>query len=587
MSQAFEGYLQSRFANVLGDQEDAIAALDVDLLVALKKLYVAEHGGKGRLLAIYHGGPETSWDGTGTLKTFPMPEPTAREQLRAYGEQVVGELEALELSGEVDRQTRDRALYYARSIATGSAGYGLGGRDMQTVWGNLFHSSDAAAQYAGFYGEDTVFEGDEAFLRLYNGMMWVEDPLYVSEGSMHLVNEFLFPFFATGLADTAEPVWHAHLLLTNWWLERVSALPQAQMCSTYTAQDRAMFGRAFAAESLIPEVSLDDLASTVEARNDQFIEHYRGVAMQAYDTVFPDEALSTDARAQVAMTIGSTRALGTLRETMIEALDAATGSTQASERFAAALDAQPKVDLDGAEELDPAIAADMQSRWDEVRAFLIADYGGRGVDLDASLPQDLELGTGAAIFTTGGQITFGLGAPDTMARYYKIMLHEAHHAAGEGVTNYPEGIATEGAAIAAENMVGPKFFKKVFPDTWALWEFNSVTGPIRLVAVTDATLQVLTRESCGETSAVELAQQVAAGWGFHDLEEAGVRAQMGTQFLQYLTGEVLYSVDLAAYERALEPGVDNEIDPFDLLVCGVASVAPQQGLTALRECLGE
>jgi hypothetical protein len=579
----------------LGAPEDFSASSEIAddaLSDALRRAYLAEIGTQRCELVYLYPEAPLEWDGAGPLTGCPteLGEET-RGELRAYAAAVHGDLAAIDDAtlDETTRPLRDRALHITRALGAGSLS-AWGVDELQTPWGAVAFSADP---YFSWSYAPELFADGEAYIQAINAA--TQQPLHwVDVGTVGAALEYTFPAWvleeeaAELLGDPT--LGHYHFMLWDWWRERLEADPAATTaCTAYDEgeQQRIMDGFAgnmyFDVES---QMTLGDLAPLTAELSDAIAAHYRGVAIDAVDAVFPDDSvLDPQARAAVHAAIEATDSFGALADVIAGALDEATGDTVASETFAAALADVDVLSVDRNGEVPPEVAAQVQAMWTDVRAYLVASYDGYAVDYAAALPETVEVTADYGAFASPAGVTMGLGVPRTVTEAYSTMLHEAHHVVNFNADLVVEGAAIEGAAELASRQTRSDLLASVLsPIDATIGEFLLVSSDARLVGFTNATLAVLTRASCDGADTRQYATDIAASYGVSDddLALASHRAHNGTQYLGYMTGEVIYADRLAWFSTA----VGQTVTAFDLQKCAMPDApTTDASAAALADCL--
>ena len=595
MTDALAGWSTARFG-VASVQNTALAT-------ELKKLYLVNVAMSRITMSLYHGAPALEWDGAGPLKGFSLPDrPTVNAQKR-YAARIVTALRAIPTAGlsADDAAVLEKALYAARSLATGSIGsFALGGRDLTTGPGLAGWSYDIA--WARTPDGGAAYDDDASFLEAVNAYFGGELD-YVNRGTVLTTTQFDWPgddTFIGLLGDPATSVAaHDFLLLGHFWLQRVEAHPHAEdACTIYSERERAEVWDSFSADTGFNNDGSTSLAghqAAVDLAGQALLANAQGAALGAVDALFPE--LDPAVRQRVVDQLASETATAKMAEKLASALDAATGNTTASDHLRAEL--ETLVTLGGYDAGAPVSEADAQlgaAMWQEVRTWLAAQYAGGPVDIASLVPETIKIENRNGSFTDPeGLIQIGISLKKSKAEIYSTMLHEAHHAISFRAGAKAGGPGWEGAAVTVERQLLPAFLASVMTGDQAaklpLYRLALLPGATRLVGNTNATLAVYLRESCdeGEPDTVDYVKQVVGAWGMEgDVADISVlRAHNNAQYLGYMLGDAMYGDVLAYLENAIRPDSDDGIDPYDLLKCGIFKPAKDQAtVDAVRGCLG-
>lgn len=572
-----------------------VADLDPALDQAVRRLYLA-HLGATRNSLLYNGVLALDWDGITPLVEPPLPDATALADLQRYADQLVDELTDLiddgTLPAEQEALARS-ARITARSLRGGSlGGYGYGADELQ--WAPILGlwTIEPTFDYV-FLG---AYPSDEDFLRAQNAMLLGAPSKYGSGPYAAVASQFTAHVYGGASDYLSDPeVGRVADLLLGWWEERLLADPSsASPCYAFTAVERDRVVDTFTAD--LREESdptwLTSFHDTLGVEGAALTASYQDAAIAAVDSLFDDAALPPSERAAVAAAVHAEPAFGAVVDATLGALTAQTGSEAAAGLFQAALDAVPTVG--GGKTLDPADEALVQQVWTEVRTALVDRYAGptRVKDI-ASLPMSVTVDLGGSIRTSpnDGSITVGLGRPQGVPLMRVILTHEALHSFNAIAGNHPVGGEVEGAASLTEHGVGLEILASATTaDELPLWLLaDLVTSDARRYGISDATRAVLETDCAGGADSAQISVDTAASWGMSGaaLGEVPIRAHFGTQFLAYLAGEFAYRDVVAWFEAAVNPTVDDGIDPFDLASCGIVNPRrTAEEAATVAACLG-
>jgi hypothetical protein len=169
-------------------------------------------------------------------------------------------------------------------------------------------NSDVLMGYKVDNGRPKIFANDDEVLREVNAiylhntaLKWLDVGTIASAVKLRL---------CTGTRDddvekyvgkpATNDVAKGIILLTNWWIERVSASSAAQnKCSIYSAQDRAQIWEAFTADQHSnndSSSSMDTYKAQLDSYRNKKITEYRNTAKLALQLVFPNDAVLTSAQ---------------------------------------------------------------------------------------------------------------------------------------------------------------------------------------------------------------------------------------------------------------------------------------------------
>jgi hypothetical protein len=595
-------YVQGQFENFVDATFSVDTVASAALATQLRRLYLAHLAGSRNNL-LYAGVLDLDWDGVTPLFQGPTSDPVTRAELEAYADSVTDELLALAAGGTLsadELELATQASFVARSVRSGSIGFVAYGGDDLHVPGSLAN-----------WGPTPLFDylqlpllgTTEAYLRAQNAMWMHEAPRYVSAHNVAVATDFVGPTAALS-ADFYDSLLPADpdtsriaLLLATFWTDRLQAHPDAGLtCRPYSDPEQERIVDAFLADLKLPynPSYLPEFDARLDQESVLLTGRYQQSALDSLD-IFDDVELPPAQRAAVEAAILAETRFGSLVTTIKDALTLQTGTAALADAYQAELTAIPVIGgyaFTGAVTVDPAHEAIVDQVWANVRAGLVAhnSTGTRVHPLDDHLPLEVTVDTEVATRVLSGEIFVGLGLYVNEAQLYVTLTHEALHALDNNAGLNPTGAAIEGAATLTAHPLAREILAEFAPpDRAAFYNLITATGDARRYGISDASVAVLTTDCpAGEDSAV-LAADIAASWGASSsaIAEAPLRAHWGTQFLSYLGGQYEYQKIVEYFEEQIEPGVDNELDPFDLHSCGLVTPPLTPEVAAeLELCLG-
>lgn len=596
MIAAFDAYVKSAFATQLNDPAFTPSTdLDAGLREALTRLYLLRVAAWRINARSYGKFTEFDWDGETRIDEFPLPDEGAAAAYRAYAEETIAALDAVDLAGLTPEQAavHELARFHALQHAYQSAGFNYGGRDFFTLPSRSAWAFDLLLLRGDVGGE--VLQDDEDYLRTINAYLLA--PLEnVDRGSV-TANPFFFSFVqdpanVEEYLGAGTPAAKGFALLAAWFVERLGASGQAQAkCTVYSDAQRDFMWRAIAADNLFhPETygSLADFRDVFDEIAGGTFAVYKAALSEAVET---SGLLTPEQAAQVLLKIDEETRFGALLETAKLAMDEATGASEASAAFQAQLDQVPKIGGYDSPDMPirPEDQAAVDAAWEDVREFLSVEYG---FDL-AKLDDHVEVTTAASASTAKpGEIEFGALRARTLTSVYSVLLHEAHHSYNFATGVAASGAVWEGAAKSVETSVLPKFLtwvlaKQNTPELAPFYTIVGYTGDVNgFFAKTEATFGVLFRASCGEgePDSFEYAKTFAEQRGITDpgtQHDYAVRANHGIAYLQYSIGEIQYQTVLDYFSGALGAPVD----AFHLQACEMAFTdLSEDAVAQLKAC---
>lgn len=610
MIENFDRVLKHLFAaDVPADFVPSTAVTNAPLLLELKRFYLV-YCAERRHLLLSTNPDFKDWDG-GPVTEFLVRDVTATEEQKNYARAVQARIDAIPAAGlsDIEKRIVTKTRFLTRALAQAANGFSSGGNDtrqMSTAAANLY---DFGAFHAQAPGGSKLFTDDNDFLLALNATTFPGPMLYGNVGTADAFvwdqANYVEPEFlkSQGLDLATSQKAKNFVVLANWWKERVLALPEAQKrCTVYSPAENADIWEAFTADNFSNADGKQTMASyaatyqaTVTLRN----QRMNGVADMAIDSAFPS-GLTAQKKAQVKAAIHKSTRPAAIVETIVAALDTATGNTTASVAFKAKLTELTMIGgyAEG-EALRPADLQAVNEMYDNVKKYIGVHYAGRTVDIAALLPPSVVVTTSNGIFagaspTGGATITVGVGTANNKAALYSTLLHESKHAIDFASKASVQGAAWEGAAISAETLVHPKFIAEVMAaegPKLPFYALSSELANVRTTATTDATLKVYLRKSCGPTDpdSNQFAKSIVEGYGYTDpatLTLRARRAHYGAQYLSYDYGQVIY-VDLMTWLQGQLGNAAPAIDPYLLQACGMPSPNKDAAAVAkLKSCLG-
>ncbi len=590
---------------------------DRQLKDALVRFYLVDIASeRAGLMYPGHAYPNLDWDGKSPFDSVWLPDDHASRDIARYAASVVVALRAIpgaELSAS-DRALKERALYFAR----GSASF------VNTPCALSGNANDVIAGYRPEHARPVTYLDDEDVAAEVNaiylpGMLprWLDVGTMNSAIDYELCNWDVAPDSHDAVAPTgAHEVARIIPMLQRWWEQRTQQQDHAAF-TFYTPAERALVWDNFTARQLTNNdgsVTLESFSAEVETVRINKVAHYSALAKQAVNAVFVDDSILTPSqRAQVLAALELNTNIAHLPEIIGSTLNTAQGTTTgpAAKLWNATYSARV-LKIGGLEgghfrELDAQQASVMLK---QVHAWLAARYRDYPVDLTSIFAGVPLVATDSASPETNavGEIRFGLGVRRPLYEQYSQMIHESRHAvmaysrfhALDASKLMPDfGIALEGSAVAAEDLLLPEFFASIEPDatTRALYELSMGIRDARILATTEATLKRYTRTKASvvrdEGSPVdtrEAARRIANRYGLDGAlaETLDLRSHADTQYLQYLFGGAMIKDDLKFLEVAIDPVGKTRLDPYILFECNLNSPSRDlQYVNALRSCVAE
>lgn len=574
-----------------------------DLLTALKKLYLDYFA--TRRVAVKYLADLKDWDGA-DLHDVALPDAEAIAAQKAYAQAAMTQMLAISPNAltAVESALREKATYYFRQLATASSGWAYGGDDLLTPYGIAAWAVDLPYRYSADGGK--IFLSDKEFLQIANAYYFGQQTR-LNVGTARTMAFVLAgaqdpDYIKSSLGDPAESaVAKGYTLLTNWYAERVAATPEASApCTVYTDAERTAIWNSFTADSLADNEGTTSMATFAAGYADAktlVSSNVRSLLVAGLTAVFPSNSavLTPAQRDAVIAAVNAEAKPGLVLDTAYAAMDAQRGNTAASDLFKAKMAALVMV----GGYADPMAAVTQADReavaavWNDVRAYIAANYGGLQRDLLALLPTSVAVvnTAGSTAALPDGSIKVVVRRAIDKASLYRTLFHEAKHAIDMKARVPVEGAALEGSALALEQRVGTKAINTLMSGDplLPLYHLKSALAYVATHATTDATLSVFMRPSCnaGEPNSIAYAASVAASWGLSPqvAEQRADRVHFGTQYLGYDYGRAATEMVLD-YLQAQLPANARRVDPYLLQACAIQSPrANAATASALRTCL--
>ncbi len=551
------------------------------------------------------------WDG-GPIREILVVSPQTLGQQKAYAADIDAKLRAIpagELSA-VEKAVRDQIYFYSRQLIAGTTGFNFGADDMLqtgTVAGFL---TDFSANYKA--DGSGVISNDEDLLQAYNAFTFVQQE-YTNVGTVDSFNwqvpQALDPdtMKSFGFDPATMPVAATYVTLTGWYVERTAALPAAtKSCTIYTKAQRASLWNGLTANNLVNadgKTTMESYAASYGAISQGRVLEVKNAALAALDSAFPsgNTLLTATQKTAVTQAVNASTQPAAMLATLTEALDSATGNTNASASFTASMSGITllgSANYTANDQVSASDAATANAMWEDVKAYVKKHYSGYAVDIASLLPATLKLSTSDSSYTepptaaSPVAIQIGLGKVWSKAALYSTMLHEGKHAIDFASKAPVQGAAWEGGGVATEDLVQPKFVAEVMaPEGPKLpyYRLNNAIDNVRIIATTDAALKVFLRPHCNaqEPNSIDFAKNIVAGYGYADADTQLLRsrrAHNGTQYLSYSLGEVVY-LDLISFLQG-QVGAATAVDPYLLQACGLSNAnASSTAAAALTACI--
>ncbi|WP_038966966.1 hypothetical protein [Bradyrhizobium diazoefficiens] len=389
--------------------------------------------------------------------------------------------------------------------------------------------------------------------------------------------------------------------LGNLYRSRVQALPEKSLrCTILSSTGRDAHWDAFTAS----QITNADGSNSMRT----YAERFRAIAAQRLlatqslghsmlERFFPDGSpeLTTEQRKRVADRLTQEKRPAKLKDSLLAALDEATGGASASKKVNDAFDLQPKVggNYSDGETVREADKTQIFAMWNKIRAFIKREYSGYRVDISALVPaQPIIVTKGQNQYTLGGQVTLSLGTEWNLASLSSTMMHEIKHAIDQNSHAAVEGAAWEGAATSIERQVWPIFIEEAMAEQGALLpaaRLKTEIDNVRFTATTDATLKIFLRESClnDEPDTIAYAENIVREYGYDDEETLHLRsrrAHRSWQYLEYDYGLAMYTDVLDYLQQDL--GVKPRVDAYLLQACALPSAKKEKAtIERLKACI--
>ena len=628
MTAAIDDFYRKSFYDVVADSFSITRLKSPAFAQALVRNYLGTIAAKRATLTYSIGTlPNRDWDGTSLFDSVRLPDQQAYEDIKQFNASVVRDMRRIDKASldDAERELWQRVLFAARAQSVGAfSGDSFGGADMETACEIVSLNNDVLQGYLVDKGRPKIFATDDDVLREINAiylhntkLKWLDIGTINSATALMLCNSSSNEDVARNVGDPAsDEVAKGIILLKNWWIERVSGSSEAhRKCTVYSANDRKNIWEAFSADQMFNNdetSSMSTFKARLDAYRDDKISHYRATAKLALDQVFPGDAILSPAqRQQVIATINAEKALGFIPAKIADALDAAQGKVGgvAATAWNAAVAANVQ-DIGGDyAEGAPVRAADaaaVNAMSDEVKKFMASRYRGYPIDL-AALLQKIQVAASASDNSgsdiSTGNVSIGVRTKRSKMEYYSLIIHELRHAvsyawsanAPEGTKIEPDrGPALEGSGVAAEALLLDKFLKSLLHDdlAYSLYALHYAIRDARMIGITDATLAKYFRSGCSaenDANTIEFTRAVAKSYGLADevANATSLRAHVGTNYFQYITGSLQMLDDIAYLQDRIDPAGKHSIDPFILFACGLNN--PRRDakyVNSLRACMG-
>jgi hypothetical protein len=448
------------------------------------------------------------------------------------------------------------------------------------------------------------FASDAELLDAYNASMFAN----FREVNMGTLDAFMYDYESEfnqpqlkrqGMSDSLA---NNIVKLGELFRSRVQALPEKSVrCTIFSPSERDAHWDAFTAGLISNADGSDSMRS--------YAEKFQRIAAQRLmatwslgrsmlERFFPDALeLTTEQRKRVSDRLLEERHPARIKDTLLAALDEATGGASASKKVSDAFDQQPMVGgnyTDG----QPVRGADktqILNMWNKIRAFIKREYSGYRVDISALVPAEPVIVTkGQNQYTLGGQVTLSLGTAWNLASLSSTMMHEIKHAIDQNSHAAVEGAAWEGAATSIERQVWPIFIEEAMAGQGVLLpaaRIKTEIDNVRFTATTDATLKIFLRESCrdDEPDTIAYAEGIVRDYGYDDEETLHLRsrrAHRSWQYLEYDYGLAMYT-DLLGHLQA-GVGSGTRVDAYLLQACGLPSAKKDKvSVDQLKACIRE
>jgi hypothetical protein len=628
MTAAIDDFYRKGFYDVVADTFSVTRLKSSAFAQTLVRNYLGTIAAKRATLTYSMGTlPNRDWDGKSLFDSIRLPDQQAYEDIKQFNASVVRDMWRIDKASldDTERDLWQRVLFTARAQSVGAfSGDSFGGADMETACEIVSLNNDVLQGYVVDKGRPKIFATDDDVLREVNAiylhntkLKWLDIGTINSATALTLCNTSSNKDVASDIGDPAsDDVAKGIILLRSWWIERVSASSEAHnKCTVYSADDRRNIWDAFSADQMFNNDETSSMSTfkvRLDAYRDKKISHYRAMAQLALDQVFPGNTILSPAqRQQVFATINAEKALGFIPLKIADALDAAQGTVggAAAAAWNAAVAANVR-DIggdyaDGAP-VRAADAAAVKAMSEEVKKWMASRYQGYPIDLAVLLAKIQVAATasdnsGSDIST--GNISIGVRTKRSKMEYYSLIIHELRHAvsyvwsarAPEGTKIEPDrGPALEGSGVAAEALLLEKFLKPLLHDdlAYSLYALHYAIRDARMIGITDAALQKYFRSGCSDESdanTIDFTRAVAKSYGLADevANAASLRAHVGTNYFQYITGSLKMLDDIAYLQDRIDPAGKHSIDPFILFACGLNN--PRRDakyVNSLRACMG-
>jgi hypothetical protein len=609
MEAAIDEYYRKSYDTILPTTFSLKDIKNVELSRALVRNYLGAMAAH-RATLTYPDGKllNLDWDGKSLFDSIRLPDRQAFTDIKQYNASVAQALRNIEDATLNDREKplQQEVLFDARARAVGAFSRdSFGGEDMETACEIIALHTDVVAGYRGDLGRPKIFASDDEVLSEVNAvylhntqLKWLDVGTLASTLKLTLckgTDDDLEKYIGT---PASNEVAKGIVLLRSWWIERVSASAEAQnKWSSYPAQDRRQIWEAFSAD----QRSNNDSSSSMETYKDQLekyrnnmIAKYREVARLALRLVFPNDVILTSVQRQkVLEMVNAETAFGLFPIKIAAALDAAQGSIDGAAASAWKTALATHVATLGGNYVEgspvrPEDDVAIKSMFEEVKAWVADRYQGYPIDIPslyATFKFTVTTDGNATTSGSSGDIEFGVGTKRSKMEFYSILLHELRHAVNaawratasdKSKVISDMGMVREGSGVAVETLLLEPFLKDTLKDDlkYALYALDYGIRDARFTATTDATLQKYFRNGgsgADEPNTVDFTKSIAVSYGLTGAlaDTLALRAHVGTQYFQYISGGVQVVDDIAYLQSHIDASSKNKIDPFVLFACSL------------------
>jgi hypothetical protein len=560
------------------------------------------------------------WDGESPFDSIRLPDKQAFDDIKTYNRLLSSDLMKIDDAelGDLERTLKQLALFAARSHGAGSEGDHYGSDYLAQACGINRLSYDILAGYEREDARPRMFASDEDVLREVNAIYLNNIQLkWLNVGTRAAAISFCLWDRNRIRREIGDPATHAvakgMILLHDWWVERVLALP-VKKCSIYSPQEREQIWEAFSADQQFNNdhsSSMESYVAALDSYTAKTIARYRRLVRDALERVFPDRtALSQEQYDRVLAAFDRRADFGRFMTSMSEELDAAQQTTDgaAVRRWKAAVAANVGY-IGGAyaenEPVRPGDAEEIRAMFAEVKSWIARRYQGFPINIESLFRYiSLDVNTRNFPYAEAGtaKIWIGVGTKRSKAEYYSWLLHELRHAVRyawlmhapdkSGVSD-DEGPANEGSGSAAEDLLLRPFLEETAKNATAvaLYALDYGIRDARYTGTTDAALRTYFRTACdsaGDLNSIEFAKSIARSHGLAGplADQAAERVHMGTQYLQYIWSGAYMLRAIERLQAQIDPTGGRRVDPFVLFACELNT--PQRDkayVDALKACM--